>query len=123
MTNFEIILNALVLLGYGRESSQVRVLKFFDDYQQQVKYIHDFLDVFSLLLSNITNKDELIRLFDEFNHKNWKEIDQHSFSESEYYLFLRLKVFLLQLYDGNDTNEALEWLNIFQGKFLSYYSK
>ncbi|KXO82567.1 hypothetical protein AYL20_00810 [Acinetobacter venetianus] len=123
MTNFEIILNSLDLLGYGRESSQVRVLKFFDEYQQQVKYIHAFLNVFSLLLHNVTDKDEIIRLFNEFNHTNWMEIDQHSFSESEYYLFLRLKVFLLQLHGRNDTNEVLEWLSIFQEKFLSYFSE
>ncbi|KYQ83250.1 hypothetical protein AWW72_15160 [Acinetobacter sp. NRRL B-65365] len=120
MTNVEIILNALGLLGYGQESSQASVLKFFDVYQQQVKYIGDFLNIFNLSLREVQAKEELIKLFDQFNHKNWQEIDQHLFQESEYYLFLRLKVFLLHFHEENDMDETVEWLNFFQEKFLYY---
>lgn len=120
MRHAEIILNALDLLGYGQESCQASVLNFFVAYQQQVEYIRDFLSVFGLSLSNLQTQEQLISVFDQFNHKNWQEIDQYSYQEGEYYCFLRIKVFLLHLHDEHDADESMEWLNIFQEKYLSY---
>ncbi|MCU4577316.1 hypothetical protein KTJ34_07740 [Acinetobacter courvalinii] len=123
MRNTEIILNALGLLGYGQESCQASVLIFFDAYQQRVEYISNFLAIFGLALSNVQAQDQLVSVFDRFNHKNWQEIDQYSFQEGEYYCFLRIKVFLLHLADEHDADESMEWLNIFQEKYLTYLLK
>ncbi|MDC5481970.1 hypothetical protein E1A89_02925 [Acinetobacter baumannii] len=100
--------------------SNYEVLSFLSYYQNLEIYINSFLDLMSGKLFNISDKKEILNIFNELNESNWKEIDSYNYKEDRYYIFLRLKVFLLTVDYEIDLKEDHEWLNFFKKKFIEY---
>ena len=73
-------------------------------------------------LDKVFDKSQILYIFNELNEANWKEIDSYSYKEDQYYIFLRLKVFLLTIDYETDLKEDKEWLNFFENKFIRVLS-
>ncbi|WP_407504649.1 hypothetical protein [Acinetobacter baumannii] len=120
MRNFETIKKSLIFLDLMEGYSNYEVLSFLSYYQNLEIYINSFLDLMSEKLFNVSDKKEILNIFNELNESNWKEIDSYNYKEDKYYIFLRLKVFLLTVDYETDLKEDHEWLNFFKKKFIEY---
>ncbi|MDH2619794.1 hypothetical protein QDT42_04360 [Acinetobacter baumannii] len=89
MRNFETIKKSLTFLDLMEGYSNYEALNFLDCYQNLEIYINSFLDLMSERLFNISDKKEILNIFNELNESNWKEIDSYNYKEDKYYIFLR----------------------------------
>ncbi|WP_353145468.1 hypothetical protein [Chryseobacterium sp.] len=97
MKNVDIISNSLIALGLSRESCHYQVLSFFNEYQEKFN-VHEFENLLSLKIQEQKgNRESPLKLFSDLNVQNWREIDRLAGQESIYYIFLRLKSFLLTI--------------------------
>ncbi|MFP0416583.1 hypothetical protein ACSVHK_16950 [Acinetobacter nosocomialis] len=120
MRNVDIIEKSLKILELTSNYSNYEVLNFLSCYQNLEIYINSFLDLMSEKLFNVSDKKEILNIFNELNESNWKEIDSYNYKQDKYYIFLRLKVFLLTVDYETDLKEDHEWLNFFKRKFIEY---
>lgn len=112
-----VIENSLHFLGVNALSCNYKALNLFLKYQEDFAYIKDFLEKMSFQL-NSKSAIEIKNFFDELNLENWREIDSYALKESEYYIFLRLKVFLLTIDLNSDVDEDNEWFDFFEKKYI-----
>jgi len=108
-------------LGLERQSYNFKALTFLLNYNGEIKYITEFIENFKIILDDFENCLKI--KFNQLNIENWIEIEKLRFTESEYYFFLRLKVFIFDLQNRDDHDESIEWLEFFQEKFIECHKK
>lgn len=117
-----VIKNSLKALGLNGSCCNYKALDLFITYQCDIEYIKDFIESLFLALEESSSISilEIKKTFDALNAENWQVIDRLAFKESEYYIFLRLKVFLLTIDLDSDPNEDAEWFEFFKDKYIQY---
>ena len=77
---------------------------------KHIQFVRDFFDELDAI--NLT-----VQKLNELKFQTWAEIRRCEDQKDSYYFFLRLKIFLYDIH-CEDENEALDWLEFFQEKFL-----
>lgn len=117
-----VIKSSLKALGLDNSCCNYKALDLFVMYQSDVEYIRYFIEKLFKELEESSSLSllEIKQKFDVLNEENWHIIDSYAFKESEYYIFLRLKVFLLTIDLASDLKEDAEWFEFFKDKYIQY---
>ncbi|GAB3051083.1 hypothetical protein GCM10027155_16430 [Acinetobacter apis] len=106
------------VLKLRKNNINLKALDFLSRYTT-IDYIQDFFNEINLIVKKNMSEEELLKVFNNLNEKNWDQIDKNIQKDTTYYFFLRIKVFILTLEFDSDLNEDEEWLIFFQEQFIN----
>lgn len=111
--------SAFRILHIDLQSYHVKAFEFLFSYREKIVYIANFFETLETSIVKIEDDINLKKIFEQLLILNGQEMDQLNFQESDYYFFLRLKVFIFDLQNEDDLGDDHGWLRFFQDKFIA----